>query len=270
MTLSCIILNHNLKYLPRLCIEAIKRSKVDFPYEIIVVDNNSHDESVEYLQQMHDAGEIRLVRAGMNGGYAKGNNLGAKHAKGKYLLVLNPDVSVEPGALQKMVDFMEAHPKIGVLGPQLFFFNGKIQDSCREFMRPTDLIAKRTFLRHLPFFKKRVANYLMAHTDRSVTQEVDLVTGACIMSPRLAFEKVGGFDERYFLFMEDADFCRKMWEAGFSVVYFPEARALHYHKRLSGGSMLSLVTQRVFWIHLASAFKYFWKWRGKPLPRTRI
>lgn len=268
MKVSCIIVNWNLKYLPRLCIEALQRSETDFPFEIIVVDNDSHDESLEYLEKMHRAGEITLVHSGSNLGYGRGNNLGAKYAKGRYILVLNPDVSVEGNMLQKMVDYMDRHPEIGMLAPQLYFFNGQIQDSCRKFMRPTDLIIKRTPLQRFKFLKKRVDEYVMADYDHKTVQEVDLVTGACFMADKAAFEKVGGFDDRYFLFMEDADLCRKMWESGKKVVYFPEARALHYHKRLSGGSnLLWLLKQRVFWIHLHSAAKYFWKWRGQKLPR---
>lgn len=267
MKVSCIIVNWNLKYLPRLCIEALKRSKTDFPFEIIVVDNDSHDESLDYLKDMHKKGEITLVHAGANLGYGRANNLGAKYAKGKYLLILNPDVSVESDTMQRMVDYMEGHHDIGILGPQLYFFNGQIQDSCRRFMRPFDLVIKRTFLRNIKFLKKRVDEYVMTNYDHKETAEVDLVTGACFMALKAAFEKVHGFDERYFLFMEDADLCRKIWEAGFKVVYYPPARALHYHKRLSGGNIFWLLRQRVFWIHLSSAIKYFWKWRGKKLPR---
>ncbi|MBI2638222.1 glycosyltransferase family 2 protein [Candidatus Peregrinibacteria bacterium] len=269
MKISCIIVNWNLKYLPRLCIEALKRSQCDFPFEIIVVDNDSHDESLEYLEQMHKKGEITLVHSGSNLGYGRANNLGVKYAKGKYVLILNPDVSVETDTIQKMVDYMEEHPDTGVLGPQLYFFNGQIQDSCRRFMRPADLIIKRTPLQRFKFLKKRVDEYVMTDYDHKNTQDVDLVTGACFMASRAAFEKVGGFDDRYFLFMEDADLCRKMWEAGMRVVYFPLARALHYHKRLSGGSIFWLLKQRVFWIHMHSALKYFWKWRGKAAPASR-
>lgn len=259
---SCIILNYNLKYLPRLCVEAIKRSHCNFDYEIIVVDNNSHDESLDYLKEMHEKGEIMLVQTGANLGYGKGNNAGVAHAQGKYILILNPDVGVEENTIQKMVDYMQEHPIVGILGPQLYFFNGQIQDSCRRFMRPLDLIIKRTPLRHLPGMRKRVAHYLMADYDKKKTQEVDMVTGACIMMPRAIFNEIGGFDPRYFLFMEDADLCRTVKKRGYTVVYFPEARALHYHKRLSGGSIFSLLFKRIFWIHVNSAVKYFWKWRG--------
>lgn len=260
-TVSAIILNYNLKYLPRLCIEALKRSITKFRYEIVVVDNHSSDESLDYLKDMDQKGEIKLVEAGSNLGYGKGNNLGVAQAQGTYVLILNPDVGVEPDTMQKMVEYMEAHPEVGLLGPQLYFFNGQIQDSCRRFMRPMDLIIKRTLLRHLPMFHARMERYLMADYDKRKTQEVDLVTGACIMLRRDVFNEVGGFDPRYFLFMEDADLCKTLWKNGYKVVYFPDARALHYHKRLSGGNLLTLLTKKIFWIHVSSAIKYFWKWR---------
>lgn len=266
MKLSCIIVNWNLKYLPRLCIEALKRSKFDAEFEIIVVDNDSRDESLEYLEEMEHKKEIVLIHSGSNMGYGRANNLGVRHAKGEYILILNPDVSVEIETLQKMVDYMETHKDIGILGPKLYFFNGKIQDSCRRFMTPMDLIIKRTPLRHLPYFKNRVNKYLMIDYDHKEIQDVDLVTGACFMIQKMIFDDVKGFDERFFLFMEDADLCRKTWEAGYRVVYYPKAQALHYHKRLSGGSIFGLLTKRVFWIHVSSAIKYFWKWRGRPLP----
>lgn len=252
----------NSKYLPRMCVEALQRSKCNFEFEIIAVDNNSEAESLSYLKKMHEDKEIILVESGANLGYGKGNNLGVQHAKGEYVLILNPDVGVEEHTLQRLVDYMDEHPKVGLVAPQLYFFNGEIQDSCRRFMRPTDLLIKRTPLKKIPFFKKRLQNYLMVDYDKKMPQEVDFVTGACLLMRKEVYEEVGGFDPRYFMFMEDADLCRKLWGKGYSVVYMPTARALHYHKRLSDGNIFTLLKRKVFWIHLASAGKYFWKWRN--------
>jgi hypothetical protein len=212
---------------------------------------------------MHKEEKITLIEARSNLGYGKANNLGAKHAKGEYLLVLNPDISVEPDTLSRMVHFLDERPDIGLLGPKLYFFNGQIQDSCRRFMRPMDLVIKRTFLSKIGLFKKRVNRYLMTEFDHNNIQDVDFVTGACFLTPQKVFDEVGGFDERYFLFMEDADLCKKMWNAGYKVVYFAEAKALHYHKRLSGGNIFKLLLQPIFWIHLKAMIKYFWKWKGQ-------
>ena len=168
---------------------------------------------------------------------------------------------MEHDTLQKMVDYLQEHSDIGMLGPKLVYHNGEIQKSSRRNFRFFDLVIKRSFLRRFAPFKKRHEHYLMEDFDRDSVQEVDLLTGAFMMMPRAVFEKIGGFDERYFLFMEDFDLCRKVWKSGHRVVYFPGAKAVHYHKRLSEGSIFSLPFKRIFWLHLVSAMKYFWKWR---------
>lgn len=263
MKLSVIIVNYNHKYFPRLAVEALEKSKTDFPFEIIVVDNASHDEeSMGFLERAHNEKRILLIRSERNVGFGQGNHKGVQFAKGKYLFFHNPDVTVEEDSLQKMVDYLEMHHEIGILGPKLMYSSGKVQESCRRNMKWTDLIFKRTFLGKLPFFKTRVKKYLMEDFDHDKIQDVDLITGAAIMMSRDVYDRVGGFDKRYFLFMEDFDLCRSVHHAGLRVVYYPEASMLHYHKRLSEGSFFKLLTKRVFWLHMASAVKYFWKWRG--------
>jgi GT2 family glycosyltransferase len=116
-------------------------------------------------------------------------------------------------------------------------------------------------LKKIPFLGRRVDKYVMNDFDHNKIQDVDLLVGACFMIPRHVYEKVGGFDERYFLFMEDFDLCREIHKAGYRVVYYPEVSVTHNHKRLSGGSVLKLLGRKVFWIHIMSAMKYFWKWR---------
>lgn len=266
---SIIIVNYNHKYFPRMCVEAIEKSEVDFKYEIIVADNNSQDESIEYLRRMKQEGRIHLIESGSNLGYGRGNNLGVKQAKGEFIIISNPDIFVTPTTMQRLVDHLEKHSEIGLIGPRLRYYNGKIQESCRRHMTFGDLVIKRTFLRRLPHFKKRLDHYLMNDFDHNDVQEVDLITGAYFVMRREVYEKIGGFDPRYFLFMEDYDLCRTLHWKGYQVVYFPQAEAEHYHKRLSSGNMLWLLSRKVFWFHLASAFKYFWKWKGKPLKPSR-
>ena len=259
--LSITIVNFNQKYFPRMCVESLRQSKVDFEYEIIFVDNNSTDESITYLEKAEKQNLIKLIKSPKNLGFGRANNLGAKNAKGKYILIMNNDITVEKDLLQKMVDYMENHHEIGILAPKLVYHSGHVQDSCRRIMKFSDLIAKRTPLKFLPYFRHRCDNYLMRDFDHDKTQEVDLLVGAFLLMPKKVFDEVGGFDERYFLFMEDFDLCRKVWAKGYKVVYFPEVEAIHYHKRLSGGSILGQLTKKVFWIHVSSAFKYFWKWK---------
>ena len=264
LKLSVIIVNYNHKYFPRLAVEALEKAKINFPMEIIVVDNNSKDEeSLTFLQKAHQEKRITLIVSPKNVGMGQGNNLGAKIATGKYIFIHNPDITVKEDSLQKMVDYMEKTPDIGILHPQLVYSSGKVQESCRRHMKFSDQVLKRTPFGKLPFFKKRVDRYLMADFDHKTTQDVDLVTGAAMLLPRRVFEEVGGFDKRYFLFMEDLDLCNMVKKAGYRIVYFPETQMNHYHKRLSDGSLFKTMTKKVFWLHVSSAFKYFLKWRGK-------
>jgi len=263
LKLSITIVNYNQKYFPRLCVEALKKAKTDFDFEIIVCDNKSSDDSLDYLKSSEKKGHIKLIEPGKNLGYGSGHNLAAKEAKGKYLLILNTDITVEVDTLQKMVDFLERHKNVALLGPKLMYHNGEIQKSCRRNFKFIDLFIKRTFLKKIWPFKKRYENYIMADFDHNNVQEVDLITGAFMMMPKNIFDELNGFDERYFLFMEDFDLCRKVSKAGYKVMYYPEAKAIHYHKRLSGGSLFRLIFNRISWYHLSSAIKYHWKWRGR-------
>lgn len=263
MKLSIVTVNYNHKYFPKLSVEALEKSVTNFPFEIVYVDNASTDPiSVGFLEKASEGGRIKLVKSPRNVGFAGGNNLGAANAMGEYIFILNPDTTVKPDTLQIMVDYLEAHPDIGMLGPQLVYPDGAIQESCRRDMGFFDLVIKRTFLRYLPIFKKRLARYLMQDVSHDQTRDVELITGAAMMMPRRIFDEVGGFDDRYFLFMEDFDLCKKVRAAGYRIVYLPRAPIDHYHKRLSDGNIFTLLTKRVFWLHVNSARKYFWKWRG--------
>lgn len=260
--LSVIIVNYGHKYFPKLAVEALERTKANFPFEIIVVDNNSNDEiSLSFLTKAHEDKRINLIRSPQNVGFGRGNNLGFEKVQGEYVLFHNPDITVYPDTLQKMVDYLEKHKDIGILAPKLVYPNGQIQESCRRHMSFGDLILNRTFLGKLPMFKERVQKYLMRDFDHNKVQDVDLVTGAAMLIPSEVFRKVDGFDKRYFLFMEDFDLCRMIQKAGYRIVYYPEAEMEHYHKRLSQGSIWTLMRKKVFWLHVSSAIKYFFKWK---------
>lgn len=262
--LSVIIVNYNHKYFPRLAIEALEKSQADFKFEIIVVDNASTDiESLTFLNRASEQDRITLIKLPKNIGFGQGNHAGVQRANGEFLFFHNPDIKVEDDSLQKIVKYMDKHHEIGILGPKLLYPSGTVQESCRRNMKMFDLIFKRTFLGRMPAFKGRVQKYLMSDYDHTKVQDVDLITGAAMIMRRSVYDQVGGFDKRYFLFMEDFDLCRMVHEAGLKVVYYPEVVLEHYHKRLSQGSVLRLVSKKVFWLHVASALKYFWKWRGK-------
>ena len=259
---SAITVNYNHKYFPKLAVEALEAAKHPWPVEIVFVDNASSDPlSLNFLRHAKEEGRIKLVESPQNLGFAGGNNLGVKNSTGELVLIINPDTTVQEDSIQKMVEYMESHPEIGILGPRLEYSDGTVQDSCRRDMKFRDLIIKRTPLKHIPALRKRVEKYTMQDFDHSKTQEVELITGACMLLRRDFYDEIGGFDDRYFLFMEDFDLCKSVRKAGKKVVYYPEAVINHYHKRLSGGNLLKLLRKKVFWLHIQSATKYFIKWR---------
>jgi len=261
MKLSVTLVNYNQKYFPRMCIESLKQSVTDFEYEIVAVDNNSTDESVEYLEQEGESATIKFIKSPENLGYGRGHNLAAENSIGEYVLIMNVDITVEKDTLQRLMDYMTKHKEIGILGPKLIYHNRDVQASCRRDMGFTDLAIKRSPLRHIPPFKNRCERYLMKDFDHKKTQEVDLLVGAFFLMKKDVFDEVGGFDPRYFLFMEDFDLCKKVRSRGYKIVYYPEVEAVHYHKRLSQGGILEQFTKKTFWLHVSSAIKYFWKWR---------
>jgi N-acetylglucosaminyl-diphospho-decaprenol L-rhamnosyltransferase len=260
MELSIVILNYRSKELTAHCVDTIRKSgKGD--YEIMIVDNKSEDDSAEFLHNAFP--EIRVIANKKNLGYGAGNNIGIKQAKGDYVLILNPDVEIEYSAIQKMLSYIKNYPDVGIVGPQLIYPNGQIQDSYRKFPKFFDLIVKRTKLHKFPLLKKRMTDYLMHDVNPHKTQEVDWLVGAALLIPRWVFKMVGYFDERYFLFLEDTDLCRRVHERGLKVVYFPEAKAIHNHKRLSEGKSWRVLFNKNLYTHISSASKYFWKWRNK-------
>ena len=260
MTLSIIILNYRSKELTAQCVNTVLQSaKNTENFEIIIIDNDSGDDSAKWLHNAFP--NIRVIANKRNLGYGAGNNIGIKQAKGDYILILNPDVEIEMPDIQKMIDFLKNYPDVGVVGPQLIYPDGIIQDSYRRFPQFLDLVIKRTSLHKINPLKKRMTDYLMHNVNPHKTQEVDWLVGAALMIPRKIFDKIGAFDERFFLFLEDTDFCRRVWEIGKKVMYFPATKAIHNHKRLSQSKSWRVLLNKNFYTHISSAVKYFWKWK---------
>lgn len=261
-TVSAIVLNYRTPADTVRCTEALLRQTIASDIEIIIVDNHSCDHSLQILRGLLGKGtSIQILETTKNIGYGRGNNLGAERAKGEFLLIINPDTTLEPQALERMVQYLRAHSDIGILGPQLLLPNGKIRDSFRTFPTPTDILIKRSVLRF--FFRKRMSAYLQWGAHSQETRDVDWVVGACLLIRKKFFQELGGFDPRFFLFFEDTDLCRRCHAASKRVVYFPEAKACDSAHRLSEGGLLTIFTKKTVRIHLMSALKYFWKWRKK-------
>ncbi len=267
--LSIIIVNYRTGPLTKALVESLLTQELPQSTEIIVVDNNSGDDSVLLLRA--DFPEITVLDNHENIGLAAGVNKAITVAKGKYYLILNPDMIALPGSVTTLIDFMEQNPRVGVAGGQLLSPNGQLQYSCYRFYRIMTIIYRRTWLGKTVAGRLDTARFLMKDIDHTKAQEVDWLMGACLAVRASAAAKVGGMDERFFLYFEDVDWCRRFWQAGWPVLYVPQAQFSHFHQRSSErGALLGILTNRATRAHIASAIKYFWKFRGQTNPRQTL
>lgn len=266
MDLSIIILNYKQKGLVKYCLKNLLSLDIPLSHEIIVVDNASADGTGEMIK--NEFMGVKLIEAKTNQGFSAGNNLGINKAQGKYLLILNPDLTILSDAILKLYRFMEDHPEVGMSGPKILNPDASLQYTCSRFPDWRLPFYRRTFLSKTKTGQKWSEYYLMTDWDHQSNRPVDWLFGACLMVRKSALEKVGRLDERFFLYMEDLDWCRRFWEQGFEVWYVAGAKVIHYHQRLSAEvSILWSLFSKTARIHLISWLKYFFKYWKKSLPR---
>lgn len=268
MELSVVILNYKTRGLLKQCLKGLLGQTLPFTAEVIVVDNRSNDGTASMLRDEFPS--VRCIENEKNIGFAGGMNVGLRASTGRYVLVLNPDVAVLGNAIAAMHRFLEQHPDVGMCAPKLLNPDGTVQTSCRRFPSPSVIVFRRSPFGALPFAKAPLRRFLMLDWDHASNRPVDWALGACLMVRRSAMEKVGLFDERFFLYFEDVDWCRRFWEHGFPVYYVgAEAELVHFHQRQSAASagmagLFSYPTRR----HIESGLKYFMKYAGARLPST--
>jgi len=193
--------------------------------QVVVLDNGSRDGSVEMVRERFPG--VRLLESGENVGFARGYNRAAEEAEGRYLLMLNPDTVAQPNALERLVGFLDSDREAGAAGPRLLNADGSLQFSCRRFPRPMAAILRNTPLGRIAPENRFTRDYLMTDWDHSTVREVDWVSGAAICIRREAWEEVGGFDEGFFMYAEDIDWCLRAQQAGWRICYVPEAVIVH-------------------------------------------
>lgn len=261
MDLSIIILNYKTKGLVKQCIRNVKVSTAGLDYEIIVVDNDSQDGIAQMM--LENFPDIKFIQTGKNLGFAAGNNVGIRQAQGNYVLILNPDVTVLNGSIAKMIEFMKNNPEAGVVGPKLINPDGSFQISCRTFQTPKYILYRRTPFGMLPFAKKELGKHLMLDFDHNSTKEVDWFLGASMLLRKKILDEVGLFDERFFMYLEDMDLCRRVWMNGYKVYYLAEAEMVHLFERASANDTWNFFKlNKLTRIHMASGIKYFAKYLG--------
>ncbi len=226
--LSIIILAWNVRDLLRACLRSLPLS--DSKIEVIVVDAASADGTGEMVRAEFPT--VTLITSDENLGYTRGNNVGLKAAHGRNLLVLNPDTEIVGEALTQMLAYMDAHPTIGMLGPQMRYPDGAIQSTRRRFPTLATGFLESTWLQ--PLAPRALLDHYYARDlpDEAVA-EVDWVVGAALLVRRETYKQVGGLDEGFFMYSEELDWCRRIKAAGWQVVYFPPAQIIHHEAQSS-------------------------------------
>jgi N-acetylglucosaminyl-diphospho-decaprenol L-rhamnosyltransferase len=251
--LTVIIVSWNVRELLRRCLEslALDRGTMD----VIVVDNASTDGSPDMVRT--DFPHVRLVRNDENHGFPAANNQGLGLSQGRTLLLLNPDTEVVGDALATMVSHMDAYPEVGALGPQLRYPDGSLQSSRRRFPSLSTALVESTVVQEWWKDNRILRRYYMSDTPDDAIQPVDWVVGACLMVRRQAYEQAGGLDEGFFMYSEEMDWCRRIKDAGWEIVYLPAATVIHHE----GKSSEQVVAERHIRFQ-SSKVRYFRKHHG--------
>jgi GT2 family glycosyltransferase len=255
MQISIIIVNWNAGHQLRTCIDSITQHAHGLVKQTIVVDNGSVDGSETSIEGLPN---VTLIRIGTNLGFGKACNLGAQQAESDYLLFLNPDAALYADTLPKALAFMQdpANARVGICGVQLLDESGQVSRSCARF--PSAL----GFVTHAVGVDRFIARlgHAMAEWDHGQTREVDHVIGAFFLVRRELFTALHGFDESFFVYLEDLDFSYRARQAGWRSVYLADAQAFH----AGGGTSNQVKAQRLFYSlrsRLLYAFKHF-SWLG--------
>jgi GT2 family glycosyltransferase len=241
----------------RTCLLSILKRPADTApqVEIIVIDNASADGSAEMVRD--EFPQVQLVANEDNRGFTAANNQGLDLSNGRHLLLLNPDTAVVGDALATMVRYLDEHPTVGALGPRLCYADGSLQSSRRRFPTLSTALVESTIIQEWWGDNRILRDFYMTDTTDDVVQPVDWVVGACLAVRRQAYEQIGGLDEGFFMYSEELDWCRRIVDAGWQIVYLPTATIIHHE----GKSSEQVIPARH--IHFQSSkVRYFRKHHG--------
>jgi len=225
--LSFVIVNYNVKeYLEQLLL-SLRRSLQNLSHEIIVVDNASVDDSVPHIRVRFP--EVKLIASEKNLGFGKANNIALAQAKGEYIVMINPDTVVQEDTFEKLLEFFDSEPDADAATCKIINPDGSFAVDCRHSI-PTPMIAfwKVTGLSKLFPKSKLFAQYNLTYLDPEETYPVPAISGSFMMVKKYVLDKVGYFDERFFMYCEDIDLCHRINEAGFNIYYVPTTQIIHY------------------------------------------
>lgn len=255
LNISIIIVSWNVTALLRDCLTSIYEStSAGYALEVIVVDSASSDDTPAMVKR--EFPQVCLLEQSENVGFTQGNNIGLAAAKGRCLLLLNPDTTVQDGAIAQMAAYLDAHPEVGIIGPHTLNCDGTTQPSRWHFPDRRLAFMETVWLR--PYAAHLLAEYRYASMTPESTHEADWVQGSCLMARRAVYDEIGGLDTGYVMYFEELDWCKRARDAGFKTVYFGAARIVHY-----GGASADQIGARKHIYYNQSKLRYFRKVYGR-------
>jgi hypothetical protein len=256
LTVSVVIVSWNAQDYLIQCLESLFTGQGCHSMEVIVVDNDSSDGSVESVVKRYP--RARLIRNATNLGFSKANNIGISAATGKYLCLINSDVKVLPGCINRLVEYQEKHSDTGMVGPRIIGGDGKLQRSCRGFPTVWNMFCRALALD--TFFPgiKAFTGYSLRYWAQDTCCAVDILSGCFWLIRREALASVGVLDESFFMYGEDMDWCKRFREHGWKLVFVPSAQAIHY------GGASSANTPVRFYIERHRADLQYWQKHHSP------
>lgn len=248
---SVLIVSWNTRELLAACLESIRQSHPPGVLEVIVVDNASADGSPEMVDTRFP--EVKLIRSGANLGFAKGNNLAMKHAQGSMFALVNSDALVHPGCLETLAEYLDQHPEVGLVGPRVIGGDGLLQRSCRHQPGVWNTLCRALALDRVFGGRWIFSGYEVSPEQHAVLHEAEVLSGCFCVARRSAVEEVGGLDEQFFFYGEDIDWCRRFKDAGWKLMFVPQATATHF-----GGGSTSKAPLR-YSIEILRATLTYWR-----------
>lgn len=241
MDVSIIIVNWNTKELLRDCLKSIEEQAGKIDYEIVLVDNNSTDGSVEMVKSEFE--NVVLIQNSENRGFAAANNQAVRIAKGRYVLLLNSDTIVLDHAFEKTLAFADKHPDAAVTGCRVLNPDGTLQNTCFMFPSITNMLLSCTYLYKLFPGSRFFGREQMTWWDRSDIREVDVVTGCFMLIRKEAIEQTGLMDEQFFMYGEETDWCFRFRKNGWKIMFTPEGQIIHYGGQSTSQKKAEMVLQ---------------------------
>lgn len=262
--LSITICSWNTKEDTLLCLQSLRSVRNEANFEVIVIDNGSADGTADEIDSQFPKETtpwLTLIRSEINLGFTGGHNACLRVRKAKNALLLNSDAFVHKGAIETLVQFSDTHPDSGLIGPQLLNPDGSLQMSCRRFPNPIAALFRSTLIGRLFPNNQFTRDYLMSDWDHSTVKNVDWISGAALFVKGEVIDKIGMFDEKFFMYCEDVDWCFRAHKAGFLVTYVPSAVVTH-----KIGTSSSLVPNKMIVRFHRSMFRFYLKNMISELP----